>query len=111
MISSGYSQGIIDEFPEVRKRCEEIALKLGVKGPVNIQCRKVGEKVYPFEINPRFSGTTSIRALVGYNEPDILIRKHILREVITGIHYKKGIVVRGLSEFYIPFDKVKLQGR
>jgi len=107
IISSGYSQGIIDDFPEVRKRCEEIALELGTMGPINIQCRKVKEKVYPFEINPRFSGTTSIRALVGYNEPDILIRKQLLKEETTRIHYKKGVVVRGLSERYIPFDEVK----
>jgi len=105
-ISSGISQGIIDDFYEVRRYCEEVALKLGAKGPINIQCRKVGGKVYPFEINPRFSGTTSIRALVGYNEPDILIRKHILGEEITSIDYKKGIIVRGLSEFYIPFEKL-----
>lgn len=105
-ISSGISQGIIDDFPEVRRYCEEIALKLGAKGPINIQCRKVGEKVYPFEINPRFSGTTSLRALAGYNEPDILIRKHILGEEVTNINYKKGVIVRGLSELYIPFEKL-----
>lgn len=105
-ISSGISQGIIDEFPEVRRCCEQIALKLGAKGPINIQCRKAGGKVYPFEINPRFSGTTSIRALVGFNEPDILIRKHILGEDIRSIEFKKGIVVRGLSEVYISFDKL-----
>ncbi|GAJ00544.1 unnamed protein product [marine sediment metagenome] len=84
-ISSGISQGIIDDFPEVRRYCEGVTLKLGARGPMNIQCRKVGGKVYPFEINPRFSGTTSLRALVGYNEPDILIRKHILGEQITSI--------------------------
>lgn len=103
-ISSGISQGIIDDFLEVRKYCEAITLRLGAKGPVNIQCRKMGEKVYPFEINPRFSGTTSLRALVGYNEPDILIRKHILGEEIK-IDYKKGTIVRGLSELFIPFDE------
>lgn len=105
VISSGISQGEINDFPEVRKCCEEVALKLGAKGPINIQCRKAKGKVYIFEINPRFSGTTSIRALVGYNEPDILIRKHVLGEEILKVEYKKGVIVRGLSELYIPFDK------
>lgn len=105
-ISSGISQGTIDDFPGVRKCCEEIALKLGSRGPLNIQCRKVGEKVFPFEINPRFSGTTFIRALVGFNEPDILIRKGILGADVSSIEYKKGIVVRGLSELYIPSAKL-----
>ena len=104
-VSSGISQGVIDEFPEVRKYCEEVALKLGSKGPLNIQCRKVGEKVYAFEINPRFSGTTSLRAMVGHNEPDILIRKHVLGEGIGTTEYRKGVIVRGLSELYIPFQE------
>jgi carbamoyl-phosphate synthase large subunit len=106
VISSGISQGIIDDFPMVRRYCEDIALKLRSKGPLNIQCRKVGNKILTFEINPRFSGTTSIRALVGFNEPDILIRKCVLYEAISPVKYKKGIVVRGLSELYIPFDKL-----
>lgn len=105
-VSSGISQGIIDDFSEVRQYCEEIAVKLGSRGPLNIQCRKVEEKVYPFEINPRFSGTTSLRAMVGYNEPDILIRKHILGEDIPNTEYKKGVIIRGLSELYVPFDKL-----
>ena len=105
-ISSGISQGIIDDFSDVTRYCEEIAVKLGSRGPLNIQCRKAEEKVYPFEINPRFSGTTSLRAMVGYNEPDILIRKHVLGEDIPNMEYKKGVIVRGLSELYIPFDKL-----
>lgn len=105
-ISSGISQGIIGDFLEVRKCCEEIALRLGSRGPLNVQCRKEEGRVYPFEINPRFSGTTSLRALVGFNEPDILIRKRILGEDVCNIEYKKGIVVRGISELYIPFDRL-----
>ena len=99
VISSGVSQGMIDDFPDVRHYCEEIALKIGSKGPMNIQCRKAGGRVYAFEINPRFSGTTSLRAMVGYNEPDILIRKHILGEDISNIEYKKGIIVLGFLSF------------
>jgi carbamoyl-phosphate synthase large subunit len=109
-LSSGISQGMIADFPEVRHYCQEIALKLGSKGPLNIQCRKVEERVYAFEINPRFSGTTSLRAMVGYNEPDILIRKHVLGEDIGAIEYRKGIIVRGLSELYIPSDKLVPRG-
>lgn len=84
------------------KEVDVDAKEMASRGPLNIQCRKVEEKVYPFEINPRFSGTTSLRALVGYNEPDILVRKHVLREEITSIDYKKGVITRGLSELYIP---------
>ena len=98
-ISSGVSQGVIDDFPEVRQECEAIAKALNSKGPINIQCRFVRGKLYPFEINPRFSGTSYMRALVGFNEPDLLIRHHLLGEKISvPVNYKFGQVVRGLVE-------------
>jgi carbamoyl-phosphate synthase large subunit len=101
-ISSGVSQGKIGKFPLVTKTCEEIAMKMGSRGPINVQCRVYGGKVFVFEINPRFSGTTSLRAMVGYNEPDILIRKHVLGEVIEPrFEYRTCDIVRGLCESII----------
>jgi carbamoyl-phosphate synthase large subunit len=101
-ISSGVSQGEIGRFPEVTHRCEEIALSLGACGPLNIQCRLVDGKIQVFEINPRFSGTTSLRAMVGYNEPDVLIRSHVLgEEVPDHFEYGHGVIVRSLAETLI----------
>jgi carbamoyl-phosphate synthase large subunit len=98
-LSSGVSQGVIGRFPEVTGPCERLAAALGCRGALNIQCRLVGEKVYVFEINPRFSGTTSLRAMVGYNEPDVLIRKHLLGEAVSPhFSYGSGLITRGLSE-------------
>jgi carbamoyl-phosphate synthase large subunit len=103
VISSGVSHGFVDHFPEVTKTCERIAATLGVLGPVNIQCRLVGDEVYVFEMNPRFSGTTSIRAMFGYNEPDVLIRRHLLGEnVETRFPYGSGLVLRSLTETLVP---------
>lgn len=108
-LSSGISQGEIGPFPEVTKQCEEVATALGSRGPSNIQCRLVDERVYVFEINPRFSGTTSLRAMVGYNEPDVLIRKHVLKQEVTPyFKYGSGIILRGLSEILL--DPAKLPG-
>lgn len=99
VISSGISQGYVDRFPEVTGPCEEIARKLGAQGAINIQCRYVDGKVKVFEINPRFSGTTSIRAMMGYNEPISLLRKHImLEEIETRFTYDSGLVLRSLKE-------------
>lgn len=98
-ISSGVSQGQVREFPEVRGGCEEIASALGSQGPMNVQCRFVDGVLYPFEVNPRFSGTTYIRALMGFNEPDLLIRHHVLGEQLAErVEYRFGHVVRALVE-------------
>lgn len=99
VISSGVSHGYVGRFQEVTEQCKNIARAIDAKGPVNIQCRWANGKVYVFEINPRFSGTTSLRAMVGYNEPDVLIRKHLLGENIeTDFSYKEALILRSLVE-------------
>jgi carbamoyl-phosphate synthase large subunit len=107
-ISTGISQGEIGRFSEITQPCEKIAVALGAKGSINVQCRFFKNQVYVFEINPRISGTTPLRAMVGYNEPDILIRKHILGEKIPEhFEYKTAVIMRGITETAI--DKTKIQ--
>ena len=102
VISSGISQGEVGRWPEVTSQCERIAQALNPTAPINIQCRVVDGTVVPFEINPRFSGTTSIRALAGYNEPDVLIRRDVLGERIEDhFAYESCVVMRGLQEFVV----------
>lgn len=107
VISTGISQGEIRDFFQVRKDAEKIAEKLGVEGPINIQGRNTKNGLCTFEINPRFSGTTSVRALLGYNEPDIFIRFLVLGEKPSKVTFKKGYVMRGLAENYVSFEKVE----
>lgn len=100
-VSTGVSQGKIGRYPIVTAPCERLGKALGGRGTLNIQCRFHNGKVYVFEINPRFSGTTSLRAMVGYNEPDILVRRHVLGQKIKPrFKYKSGIIVRGLCETF-----------
>jgi len=99
VISSGVSQGDIGRFTEVTTQCQEIAERLGSKGPLNIQCRLVNGQVKVFEINPRYSGTTSLRAMVGFNEPDILITHHLCGvKIATNFDYECKTILRTLSE-------------
>ena len=81
-VSSGISQGTLAPYMDVCMPCVDMARALQLTGPVNIQCRFVDGKVHLLEINLRFSGTTSIRAMGGVNEPDILLRRHLLGEVL-----------------------------
>jgi carbamoyl-phosphate synthase large subunit len=102
VISSGVSQGEIGPFPEVTGPCEKLAVAIGAAGAINIQCRLVDGKVKVFEINPRFSGTTFIRAMMGYNEPDTLVRRHLLGQTIEPhFTYRHGRVRRSLRESFV----------
>ena len=99
VISSGVSQGDIGRFAEVTEQCREIADRLESRGPLNLQCRFVDGKVSVFEINPRFSGTTSLRAMVGLNEPDLLVRRHLLGDDIEqDTPYQEATILRSLAE-------------
>lgn len=108
-ISSGISQGEIINNRSLLTQCKNIAVALNSKGPLNIQCRFFNGKVFPFEINPRFSGTTYIKALAGVNEPELLIRKYILNEDIpNNIKPAPGLALRGLQEIFIPGKRLKI---
>jgi carbamoyl-phosphate synthase large subunit len=106
VISSGISQGEIGKFPEITDQCKEIANALGSRGPLNIQCRVVNGEVVTFEINPRYSGTTVFRAMLGFNEPDLLIRHNYLGQEIERDHpWVNKKAVRSIKETILP--KVK----
>lgn len=100
VVSSGISMGEVCRNLEVLEPCKKIAAALDVRGAINIQGRMTPSGFKVFEINPRFSGTTSIRAMMGYNEPDVLLRRHILdEEVLSNFDYDTGFVLRALQEF------------
>jgi carbamoyl-phosphate synthase large subunit len=99
-ISSGISQGRIVSCEPVRRQCEAIAAVLGSAGPLNIQGRWFRGVFMPFEINPRFSGTTPMRAVAGFNEPELLIEWYagVRREAPPAV--RQGVFSRGLVEFF-----------
>ena len=84
-------------FREIRQPAEKIAIKLGVRGPVNIQAMRVGDEVKVFEINPRFSATCPMRAVAGINEPDIVLRNIFMNEKFRRHRYKKLLCMRLLA--------------
>src|SRR5690606_33397281 len=100
-ISSGYSQGYISEFPELCDQAEKIARLIQSRGPINIQGRVRNGVLLPFEINPRFSASTYLRALAGFNEIDILLSYLISGTLHRSKTIKSGWYLRSLTENYI----------
>ncbi|WP_349921786.1 ATP-grasp domain-containing protein [Aeromonas veronii] len=66
---------IIDEG--IKKYCLSIANALKSTYSINIQFKMMAGQPYCYEINPRLSSTTSVRAHFGFNEPDMIIREII----------------------------------
>ena len=64
--------------PEVESVVEAMADVLrdrGLIGPCNFQCRLTSEGPKVFEINPRFTGITGVRAAMGFNEVDAVLHR------------------------------------
>lgn len=109
LISSGYGQGEVSEFPEIRSICVEMARKLGSIGPLNIQGRinKLGQFV-PFEINPRFSGSEYLRAMAGFNGVDYYLRSVLAHAAPKEISIRPGLYLRSLTEIAVPSGEVRM---
>jgi carbamoyl-phosphate synthase large subunit len=107
-------KAFIDDFPEVRKAAEEVALRLGGSGPVNVQARMAKGEPKLFEINPRFSASCPLRAAAGINEPDILYRNFVLGEEVRPEGYERLVCLRYWNEVYLPYrdyERAKKTGR
>jgi carbamoyl-phosphate synthase large subunit len=107
LVSSGYSQGLIDEFADLRAEAEQIAAALGSVGPLNIQARRRGGRLIPFEINPRFSASTYLRALAGFNEVDICLRHRLGGERPPVPAIRPGYYLRSLEQTFVPPSEVR----
>ena len=107
IISSGYSQGLIDDFKNVRKQAEDIALKIDSRGPLNIQGRLKDGVLYPFELNARFSATTYLRAMAGFNEVDIFLKSLFGHKYTLPRNIKYGYYFRSIEEKYIDYEEIK----
>jgi len=104
VISSGWSQGRIDYFPEVCSQAEKMAASIGSSWALNIQGRLRNGVFIPFEINPRHSGTSYMRALAGVNEPLIGLMSIRGKVDFRPAQLKVGQYLRVLNEYYVAED-------
>jgi carbamoyl-phosphate synthase large subunit len=107
IVSSGYSQGYIEEYPDLCRQAERIAQLIKSRGPINIQGRLRNGVLMPFEINPRFSASTYLRALAGFNEIDILIEFITSGNLPSAKLIKPGWYLRSLTENYVASKDLK----
>lgn len=105
----------LGRFPEIRSAAEAIVAALRPLGPCNVQMRMHHGRAVPFEINPRFSGTTPLRARMGFNEVDAALRHFVLGEPAPTLQgAESGLVLRYWNEVYVPqtaVDALEREGR
>jgi carbamoyl-phosphate synthase large subunit len=106
IISSGWSQGRIENFSFICKQAENIAKNLKSTWAINIQGRLRNQEFIPFEINPRHSGTSYFRALSGVNE--VLIGLNYLKKGENNFH--KNIKIKEATFYRILKEEVVYDG-
>jgi carbamoyl-phosphate synthase large subunit len=80
----------------------QAATALGLVGAVNVQMRLTNDGFKVFEVNPRFSSATCVRAQFGFNEPELSIRHFVLGEDLPPPEIQEGICLRFWEELYLP---------
>jgi len=85
----------------------KISRKINNEGTINVQFKKYKGNFIPFEINSRFSGTTCIRAAMGFNEPELYIKSFYLNKNILNKKISEGIVFRYIEEIFIKTNNEK----
>ena len=95
-------RAFVGDYPECDEYVRAVARALKPYGPANFQFRKAADgRCRLFEINARFSGTTPMRALVGFNEVDLALRYLLEGQPITQPAIQPGVVLRFLEEQFI----------
>lgn len=92
-------------YSDTSKRFEgeisSIAERLDCYGPCNFQFRIKNGRPVVFEINARFSGTTPIRAMFGFNEVLAIVDYLDTGAPIPEVTIKEGAVFRAWSDIFI----------
>lgn len=70
-------------------------------GPTNFQFMTISNQIFLLEINPRFSSSTSMRGLLGYNESKMVLDFHENGILPRQPTIKSGSVIRFIEDFYI----------
>lgn len=107
LISSGYSQGLIADFPEIRRQAEHIAKLAKSTGPLNIQGRVRNRVLLPFEINPRFSASTYLRTMAGFNEIHFFLQHLTAQKSRFDFSIREGYYLRTFDETFIPLKNMR----
>ena len=98
-------RAVAGPYPEIRRAACEIVEALHTIGPCNVQMRITGRGPVCIEINPRFSGTTPIRAAMGFNEVEASLRHFLLDETpIILPEVTSGVALRYWNEIYVPTE-------
>ncbi len=100
----GTARAYLSPYESVEALVRRAAVALQPVGSVNFQLRLGPDGPTIFEINSRFSGTTYLRAMAGFNEVDAIIRWAALGERVALAQNRYGVILRYPEEIFVEWD-------
>ncbi len=94
-------KGEVLDSNEIANYALEVCRTLGTEFSANVQLKIHNGEPYAFEVNPRLSSTTSVRAKFGFNEPELIIRDLFNDLDNYNWDMKKGSFMRYWEEVYL----------
>jgi len=96
----------IDPWPgapveEVAERMVEALVEIGLIGPCNLQCKITERGPVFFEINPRYTGITAVRAAMGFNEVEAVLRRVLFDEPVESVRRRLRVSADQVCSRYI----------
>jgi carbamoyl-phosphate synthase large subunit len=79
---------------------KDVILKTNLIGSNNVQCRLTIDGPKVLEINPRFSGTTAIRASFGFNDVEMWVDEVLTKRSALKPAVRSGFVLRHMDDQY-----------
>lgn len=89
------------EYDKYNSYISEVAEKLEVDGPCNFQFRIKNGRPVIFEINSRFSGTTPLRSIFGFNEVEACIKFYLNNVLTSRPKLISGVVMRTWADIFV----------
>jgi len=90
------------EDKNMAEQIRAITSRLCPFGPCNMQFKYVQGKVVIFEINARFSGTTPMRSMVGFNDVEMVVSHLLFNKMPQRQRRARASVLRYWNEMIVP---------
>lgn len=111
----------IDPWPDstlesIAEKMAYLLVDIGLIGPCNLQCKLTETGPIFFEINPRFTGITALRAAMGFNEVEAVLRRILLDESVDQVRRRLRVPsdlvsIRYITELIVPRNKIETAKR
>jgi carbamoyl-phosphate synthase large subunit len=89
----------IVDHPKVKSVASEIATKLELQGPWNIQLMESGDNLKLVEVNPRFAGTSILLDHAGLHLPHLTIQLFTGQKIkAKELQYRSGVIMTRYAE-------------